>query len=71
MQMQDFGDMLGRMDQLERSPRAMTAGGKSPPFDNRDLARRIGVRGVMRNRVHARFGDDLARFELLGHRLLR
>jgi hypothetical protein len=70
MQMWDFGDVLGRMDQLERNPLAMTARRKPPPFDNRDLVRRIGVRGVMDNTVHPRSEDDLARLELLGHHLL-
>jgi hypothetical protein len=70
MQMRDFGDVLGRMDQLERTPLAMSARKKPPPFDNSDLVWRIGVGGVMGNTVNARRGDDLARLELLGHHLL-
>lgn len=61
MQMRDFGHVLGRMDQLERNP--LMARRKPPPFDNRDLVWQIGVRGVMRNTVHPRRGDDLARLE--------
>jgi hypothetical protein len=67
MQMWDFGDVFGPMDQLERNPLAMSARRKPPSFDNGDLVWRIGVRGVMGDAVHARRGDDLARLELLGH----
>jgi hypothetical protein len=65
--MRDFGDVLGCMHYFERNPFAMSARRKPSPFDNRDLVRRIGVRGVMRNTVHPRGGDDLARLELLSH----
>ena len=56
MQMRDFGDVLGRMHQLERDPLAMSARRKPPPFDNRDQTLR-DFTSVFVGRVPAIFGS--------------
>jgi hypothetical protein len=70
MEMRNFGHMLGHRNQLKRDPLAMTTRGEPPPFYHRDLVWHLSVNGIMGNTVHARLGDNLARFEFLGHALL-
>jgi len=70
MKMRHFGNMLGRMNQLEGDPLAMAAGREPSSFYNRDLVWHVGVNRIMRNTVDAGFGEDLTRFEFLGHHSL-
>jgi hypothetical protein len=45
----------------------MAAGREPSSFYNRDLVWHVGVNRIMRNTVDAGFGDDLTRFDFLGH----